>query len=215
MGTELFQAMAQSVIDGEAKAAEQTAKQSIERGIDPLDAINEGFVVGMNFVGEQFSLNELFIPDLVMAGEAMKAALGVLEQELAKSGAQRQTLGKVVLGTVRGDIHEIGKNLVGTMLSANGFQVYDLGVDVPVETFVEKAREVDADIVGISSLLTTTMVYQRDVVLALEAHGMLPKVKVMVGGAPVSRAWAEEIGANGYGEDATGAVALAKKLVEA
>lgn len=215
MGTELFQAMAQSVIDGEAIAAEQSARQSIERGIDPLDAINEGFVVGMNFVGEQFSLNELFIPDLVMAGEAMKAALGVLEQELAKSGAQRQTLGKVVLGTVRGDIHEIGKNLVGTMLSANGFQVYDLGVDVPVETFVEKAREVDADIVGISSLLTTTMVYQRDVVLALEAHGMLPKVKVMVGGAPVSRAWAEEIGANGYGEDATGAVALAKKLVEA
>ena len=215
VGTELFQAMAQSVIDGEAKAAEQTAKQSIERGIDPLDAINEGFVVGMNFVGEQFSLNELFIPDLVMAGEAMKAALGVLERELAKSGAQRQTLGKVVLGTVRGDIHEIGKNLVGTMLSANGFRVYDLGVDVPIEAFVEKAREVDADIVGISSLLTTTMAYQRDVVLALEAHGMLPRVKVMVGGAPVSSAWAEEIGANGYGEDATGAVALAKKLVNA
>ena len=213
METELFQAMAQSVIDGDAEEADRTARKAVERGIDLLEAINEGFVVGMNHVGEQFSLNEVFIPDLVMAGEAMKAALSVLEKELAKSGAQRETLGKVVLGTVMGDIHEIGKNLVATMLSANGFRVYDLGVDVSVQAYVEKAREVDADIVGMSSLLTTTMAYQRDVVLALKAQGLLPKVKVMVGGAPVSAAWAEEIGANGYGEDATGAVALAKRLV--
>ena len=213
MDTELFQAMAQSVINGEAEEADRTARQAVERGVDLLEAINEGFVVGMNHVGERFSQHEMFIPDLIMAGEAMKAALGVLEQELAKSGAARKTLGTVVLGTVRGDIHEIGKSLVGTMLSANGFRVYDLGVDVPVRAFVDTIVEVDADIVGMSSLLTTTMAYQRDVILALKGQGLFPRVKVMVGGAPVTTAWAEEIGASGYGEDAAAAVALAKRLM--
>jgi corrinoid protein of di/trimethylamine methyltransferase len=212
---ELFQAMAQSTIDGEPDVAERLARQAIERGVDPLEAINQGFVAGMNYVGEQFGLGEMFLPDLVLAGEAMKAAVAVLEPEMVKRGTERQMLGKVVLGTVEGDIHEIGKTLVETMLSASGFQVYDLGVDVPVETFVEKARQVNADIVGLSALLTTTMARQRDTIEALDDLGLRPRVKVMVGGAPVTSGWADEIGADGYGEDAIGAVAVAKRLVGA
>ncbi len=215
MSEELFQAMAQSIVDGDIEAARRLAQQAIEQGIDPLDAINKGFVVGVNYVGDQFARGEMFLPDLVLAGEAMKAAVATLEPEMARRGTERKTLGKVVLGTVQGDIHEIGKTLVGTMLSASGFQVFDLGVDVPAERFVAKAREVDADIVGLSALLTTTMLRQREVIQALEAAGLRPKVKVMVGGAPVTAAWAQEIGAEGHSEDAIGAVAVAKRLVGA
>ena len=213
MHGELFQAMAQSIIDGETEAAEALAKRSIELGIDPLEAINQGFVAGVNYVGNEFSCGNAFLPELVMAGEAMKAAVSTLEPEMARRGTQREMLGKVVLGTVHGDIHDIGKTLVGTMLSSAGFEVYDLGVDVPVMTLVDKAREVDADIVAVSALLTTTMVRQRDVVEALEDMGLRLRVKVMAGGAPVTSEWVKEIGADGYSEDAIGAVAVAKKLV--
>ena len=215
MSEELFNSMRQSIIDGEVDQATALAKQALAQGIDPLDAINTGFVPGVNYVGDQFAQGEMFLPDLVLAGEAMKAAVAVLEPEMQKRGSQRQVLGKVVLGTVKGDIHEIGKTLVATMLSASGFQVYDLGVDVPIEAFVAKARDVDADIVGVSALLTTTMTGQRSVIEALDDMGLRPKVKVMVGGAPVTRSWAEEIGADGYSEDAIGAVTLAKRLVGA
>jgi corrinoid protein of di/trimethylamine methyltransferase len=213
MTAELFEAMANSIIDGDSEAAESLARQAVEAGIDPLEAINQGFVVGVNHVGNEFSCGNAFLPELVMAGEAMKAAVSTLEPEMARRGTSRQVLGVVVLGTIQGDIHDIGKTLVGTMLSAAGFQVYDLGVDVPVETLVAKAREVNADIVGVSALLTTTMVRQRDVVEALDDMGMRPRVKVMVGGAPVTGEWVKEIGADGYSEDAIGAVAVAKKLV--
>ena len=215
MSQELFDAMRQSIIDGEADQAEALAKQALEQGVDPLTAINQGYVQGVNHVGDQFGAGEMFLPDLMLAAEAMKKAVAVLEPEMAKRGTQRQVLGKVVLGTVKGDIHEIGKNLVGTMLSASGFEVHDLGVDVPFERFAEKAREVNADIVGVSALLTTTMTGQKNVVEALDDLGLRPKVKVMVGGAPVTRGWADEIGADGYSEDAMGAVALAKRLVAA
>jgi corrinoid protein of di/trimethylamine methyltransferase len=213
MSEELFKAMAQSIIDGDADEAEKLAKKSIDLGLDPLDAINKGFVLGVNHVGEEFSCGNAFLPELVMAGEAMKTAVSTLEPEMARRGTERQVLGKVVLATIHGDIHDIGKTLVGTMLSSAGFQVYDMGVDVPVATLVQKAREVDADIVGVSALLTTTMVRQRDVVEALDDMGMRPKVKVMVGGAPVTGEWVKEIGADGYSEDAIGAVAVARKLV--
>jgi corrinoid protein of di/trimethylamine methyltransferase len=210
---ELFQTMAQSIIDGEVESAQQLARQAVQQGVDPLEAINQGFVVGVNYVGEQYAQGEMFLPDLVLAGEAMKAAVAVLEPEMARRGAERKMLGKVVLGTVAGDIHEIGKTLVGTMLSASGFQVYDLGVDVPLDRFVEKVREVNADIVGLSALLTTTMAKQRDVIEALDELGLRPKVKVMIGGAPVTASWVDEIGADGYSEDAIGAVAVAKRLM--
>ncbi len=210
---ELFTEMAQSITDGEAEKAAELAQKSIELGIDPLEAINNGFVKGVNFVGDQFSCGNMFLPELVMAGEAMKSAVAVLEPELARRGSERKMLGKVVLCTVEGDIHEIGKTLVGTMLSATGFQVYDMGVDVPVMKVVEKAREVGADIVAMSALLTTTMVHQRDVIEALEDIGMRAKVKVMVGGAPVTQDWVKQIGADGYSEDAIGAARVAKQLL--
>lgn len=210
---DLFKEMAQSIIDGELEKAEELAKQAIKLDVDPLNAINEGFVAGVNYVGDQFSCGNMFLPELVMAGEAMKAAVAVLEPELTRRGAERKMLGKVVLCTVQGDIHEIGKTLVGTMLSASGFQVFDMGVDVPVMKVVEKAREVGADIVAMSALLTTTMVHQKDVIEALEDTGMRSKVKVMVGGAPVTQDWVKQIGADGYSEDAIGAARVAKQLL--
>ena len=215
MSEELFQVMAQSIVDGDVDLAKNLAEQAIGQDIDPLEAINRGFVVGVNYVGEQFARGDMFLPDLVLAGEAMKAAVAALEPEMARRGTERTMLGKVVLGTVQGDIHEIGKTLVGTMLSASGFQVYDLGVDVPTDKFVAKAREVGADIVGLSALLTTTMLRQKDVIEALARAGLRPKVKVMVGGAPVTASWAAEIGADGHSEDAIGAVGVAKNLVGA
>jgi trimethylamine corrinoid protein len=210
---DLFKEMEQSITDGEAEKAAELAKQSIALGIDPLEAINKGFVAGVNYVGDQFSCGNMFLPELVMAGEAMKAAVAVLEPELARRGTERKMLGKVVLCTVEGDIHEIGKTLVGTMLSATGFQVFDMGVDVPVMKVVEKAREVGADIVAMSALLTTTMVHQKDVIEALEDVGLRDKVKVMVGGAPVTQEWVKQINADGYSEDAIGAARVAKQLL--
>lgn len=211
MSKELFDAMRQSVIDGDPDLAAELAQKAIDQGIDPVLALNDGFVPGVSYVGEQFGLGEMFLPELVVAGEAMKAAVATLEPEFSRRGTERQILGKVVIGTIEGDIHEIGKTLVATMLSASGFQVYDLGVDVPITAFVEKAREVNADIIGISALLTTTMVRQKDVIEALQDSNLA--TKVMVGGAPVTQSWAKEIGAQGYSEDAVGAVAVAKNLM--
>jgi corrinoid protein of di/trimethylamine methyltransferase len=215
MTTELFQTMAQSIIDGDADVATQLAQQAIQAGIDPLEAIAKGFVAGVNKVGDAFSCGDAFLPELVMAGEAMKAAVAALEPEMKRRGTSRTMLGKVVLATVEGDIHEIGKSLVGTMLAASGFDVVDLGVDVTTAKIVAKAREVNADVVALSALLTTTMVKQKEVVEALATAGLQGKVKVMVGGAPVTRDWVKKIGADGYSEDAIGAVGVAKQLVGA
>jgi corrinoid protein of di/trimethylamine methyltransferase len=212
---QLFEAMSRSVVEGDSDAAAELARRAIDEGLDPLDAINDGFVRGINHVGDEFSRENMFLPELVLAGEAMKAAIGVLEPEMAKRGTERQIHGKVVLAAAPGDIHDIGKSLVGTMLSASGFQVFDLGVDVPIATVVDKAGEVDADIVGMSALLTTTMLGQREVVRALESAGVRETVKVMVGGAPVTPEWAEEIGADAFGKDAIDAVTVAKRLVGA
>jgi corrinoid protein of di/trimethylamine methyltransferase len=213
MTEDLYQQMSQSILDGDSDVAIALAKQAIETGIDPLDAITKGFVIGVNQVGESFACGQAFLPELVMAGEAMKAAVATLEPEMQKRGTARQVFGKVVLATVEGDIHEIGKTLVGTMLSASGFQVYDLGVDVPSARIIEKIKEVDADLVGLSALLTTTMVKQKEVIDELDKLGLRKKVKVMVGGAPVTRDWVQKIEADGYSEDAIGAVGLAKQLV--
>jgi corrinoid protein of di/trimethylamine methyltransferase len=205
--------MAQSIIDGDSDVAVELAKQAIAQGTDPLEAISNGFVVGVNKVGEAFSIGEVYLPELVMAGKAMKAAVAALEPEMKKRGVERQILGKVVLATVEGDVHEIGKSLVGTMLSVSGFQVFDLGVDVPTAKIVEKATEVNANIVALSALLTTTMVKQREVIEALEKAGIRESVKVMVGGAPVTRDWVQKIGADGYSEDAIGAVEVARHVL--
>jgi corrinoid protein of di/trimethylamine methyltransferase len=213
MNNHLFEAMAQAVIAGEAEDARRLARQALAQDINPLDAINLGFVTGMTYVGEQFSCGEMFLPDMVLASEAMKAAIAELEPEMARLGAVRQVLGTIVIGTVEGDIHDIGKTLVATMLSASGFQVYDLGVNVAAPKLIARIRAVGANLVGLSTLLTTTMVNQRAFIQTLEAEGLRKQVKVLVGGAPVTRGWAEEIGADGYSEDAMGAVAVAKQLL--
>ncbi len=215
MHEETFQAMRQSILDGAPEHAAELAERALQLGIEPLEAINDGYVPGMNAVGEQYGCGQMFLPDLMASSEAMEAAMAVLEPELQKRGAGRPSLGTVVLGTTKGDIHEIGKKLVGTLLAANGFRVHDLGADVSSESFAAKVREVDADIVGISALLTTSMPGQRSVIEALERAGLRSQVKVIVGGAPVTRQWAEEIGADGYGKDAMSSVALAKSLVGA
>ncbi len=213
MWDELLESMKQSIIDGDPDRARELSQRGLSEGLSPFEAINKGFVLGLQAVGAQFEEGEMFLPDLVLAGEAMKAATAMLEPAIHKSGKSRETLGKVVLGTVKGDIHEIGKTLVGTMLSANGFEVFDLGVDVPFESFALKAKEIDADIIGVSALLTTTMTGQKGIVEAIERHGLRPKVKIIVGGAPVTQDWADAIGADGFGKDAVGAVALAKTLM--
>jgi corrinoid protein of di/trimethylamine methyltransferase len=215
MSDELFQKMATSIIDGDSDEAVSLAKQSISAGVDPLEAISKGYVVGVNTVGEAFGRGEAFLPELVMAGEAMKAAVTTLDPEMKKRGSERKMLGKVVIATVEGDIHEIGKSLVATMLGASGFEVYDLGVDTPSDKIIGKALEVNADIIAMSALLTTTMVKQREVIEELEKEGLRNKVKVMVGGAPVTREWVATIGADGYSEDAIGAVMLARQLLGA
>ena len=213
MTEELYKDLAQAVIDGDDEAAEALARQALQQGVDPLEAINRGLTPGMDVVGELYGSGEYFLPDLILGGEAMKAALAVLEPVLAAAGQERQVLGTVVLGTVEGDIHEIGKSLVGSMLSANGFRVHDVGIDVKAEEFVARAREYDADIVALSALLTTTMLHQRDAIEHLAEAGLRERVKVMVGGCPVTQAWADEIGADCFAEDAASAVMVAKRLM--
>jgi corrinoid protein of di/trimethylamine methyltransferase len=207
-------AMRQSIIDGAPDTASSLAQQALAAGMAPIDAINNGYVPGMHDVGEQFARGQMFLPDMMASAEAMRAAMAVLDPELRRLGTERPRAGVVVLGTTKGDIHEIGKVLVGTMLTAHGFQVHDLGVDVTGEKFASKAREFQADIVGVSALLTTTMRNQKGVVEALEKEGLRAQVKIMVGGAPVTRRWAEEIGADGYAKDAISAVALAQELMQ-
>ena len=214
MAEDTYSAMRQSIINGAPETATGLAQQALSDGIAALDAINNGYVPGMHDVGEQFARGQMFLPDMMASAEAMRAAMAVLEPELTRLGTERPMAGVVVLGTTKGDIHEIGKILVGTLLTAHGFRVHDLGVDVPGERFATKAREVSADIVGVSALLTTTMRNQKDVIESLEKAGLRSQVKVMVGGAPVSRGWAAEIGADGYAKDAMSAVVLARQLME-
>jgi corrinoid protein of di/trimethylamine methyltransferase len=210
---EIISKITAAVISGEGEETQKYVQLALDNGFEPLDIINSSLVPGMNIVGEKFSSGEYFLPHLIMAAAAMQSAMALLEPEMKNRHQEVTSRGKVVIGTVSGDIHEIGKSLVGTMLAANGFQVYDLGVDVPAEKFVEKVKETQANLIGMSALLTTTMGVQRDVILALEAAGLREQVKVMVGGAPVSKEWAEKIGADGYAEDAIGAVQLACRLV--
>jgi corrinoid protein of di/trimethylamine methyltransferase len=212
MTSEIFSQLMNSLIDGDPDATYALTKQALEAGIEPMTIIREGLMPGMNAVGDKFSCGEYFLPDLIIAADGMRSAMELLEPELRVRKQTVDSPGTVVLGTVAGDIHEIGKSLVGTMLSANGFKVHDLGVNVPTSNFIQKVRETNANILGLSALLTTTMTVQRDIIHELTEAGIRNQVKVMVGGAPVTRSWADEIGADGYAEDALGAVQLARKL---
>jgi corrinoid protein of di/trimethylamine methyltransferase len=214
MSDEMYQKLAQAVIDGEPEDAEALAKQALAEGIDPLTCINEGLTKGIQKVGELFASGEYYLPELIIGAEAMKRALAVLEPAMV-GDQSREVVGRVVLGTVEGDMHEIGKTLVGTMLIANGFEVIDIGVDKKAEEFIRAVQENNADIVGASALLTTTMLQQKKLIEALEEANLKDKVKVMVGGAPVTESYASEIGADGYAEDAISAVDLAFRLIDA
>ncbi|MFV1858443.1 MAG: corrinoid protein [Anaerolineales bacterium] len=214
MSDELFQKLYQSVIDGEKESAVALAEQALEQGVDPLSCISEGLTKGIQKVGELFNDGEYFLPQLIMGAEAMKGAMAILEPTLV-GDKKREVIGRVVVGTVEGDLHEIGKTLVGTMLAANGFQVTDIGVNNSSEEFIEAIREASADIVGASALLTTTMVQQKKLIEDLEQAGLRERVKVMVGGAPVTARYAKEIGADGFAEDAISAVDMAFGLVDA
>ena len=213
MSKELLSQISQSLVDGDPDLTDSLTRDALAAGLEPLTIIREGLMPGMNIVGDYFAKGDYFLPDLIIAAEGMKRAMEFLEPELRARQQALETPGTIVIGTVKGDIHEIGKSLVATMLSANGFKVFDLGVDVPTQSFIAKIRETDANLLGLSALLTTTMTMQREVIKALDAEGLRGKVKVMVGGAPVTKSWAEEIGADGYSEDAMGAVQLAKQLV--
>jgi corrinoid protein of di/trimethylamine methyltransferase len=213
MSEDLLSQLTSAVVRGKAPQAAELTKRALGAGLEPLTIAEHGLKPGMDIVGDRFSCGEFFIPHLVLAGRAMQAGMQVLEPDLKRRGEGASRAGTAVIGTVKGDIHEIGKSLVGIMLTASGFEVHDLGVDVPVETFVAKVRETKAQIIGLSALLTTTMVIQRRIIEALTAAGVRSQVRVMVGGAPVSRSWAEEIGADGYADDARGAVQEAKRLL--
>jgi len=214
MSEEMYAKLAQAVIDGEPEDAEQLAKEALNQGLDPLSCINEGLTKGIQKVGGLFASGEYFLPELIIGAEAMKKALAVLEPAMV-GDQSREVVGRVVLGTVEGDMHEIGKTLVGTMLIANGFQVFDIGVDKNAAEFISAVQENDADIIGASALLTTTMLQQKKLIESLQEANLRDKVKVMVGGAPVTESFASEIGADGYAEDAISAVDLAFRLIDA
>jgi len=193
----------------------ETVKKSVDQGHNPIEVVNALTKV-LQEIGKKFENGEIFLVHLVAAGDAArKATVEVLEPLIKKSSEKREALGKVLIGTVAGDIHDIGKNIVSMMLFTAGFEVYDIGKDVPSEDFVKKTREYNADIVALSALLTTTLPVQREVIEALKKAGLREKVKILVGGAPATAKWAEEAGADGYGEDAIEAVRIAKKLMGA
>ncbi len=188
----------ENVVVGETEAVIDLTKQALQAGLEPMTIIDQGLIPGMDIVGEKFSSGEYFLPNLIFSANSMQAAMDILGPELHTRQQERKSAGKVVIGTVQGDIHEIGKSLVATMLSANGFEVYDLGVDVSPEAFIAKIKETGANMLGMSALLVTTMHTQRLIIAELKKQGLRDQVKVMVGGAPVTRSWAEEIGADGY-----------------
>ncbi|HEY5670517.1 MAG TPA: corrinoid protein [Anaerolineales bacterium] len=214
MEDEMYKKLAQAVIDGEPEDAVALAKEALAQGLDPMECITQGLTKGIQEVGTLFSCGDYFLPELIIGAEAMKDALAILEPALL-ADQKRDVVANVVLGTVEGDVHEIGKTLVGTMLTANGFKVTDIGVDKPAAEFIEAIKETGATIVGVSALLTTTMLQQEKIIRALEEAGLRNEVKVMVGGAPVTASYAKQIGADGYADDAISAVALAMRLADA
>ena len=200
-----------AILTGNAKKAEEATKAALEANVDASELLGKQMIPAMDEVGRRFECNEYFVPELLIAARAMKTALEIITPKLAEAGTE--AAGRVVIGTVQGDLHDIGKNLVASMLEGGGFQVIDLGVDVPPEKFVEAAQEKAGTIVALSALLTTTMTMMKKVIEALEAAGIREKTKVMIGGAPITQQYADEIGADGYSDNASAAVAKARQLV--
>jgi corrinoid protein of di/trimethylamine methyltransferase len=210
-------ALKQSIIDGNDKASAEATRAALDAGVDPLAILNDGLMAGADVVGTRFERGEYFLPQLMLAGRALKAAMTIVEpvlkEEYAAEGGGMGDTGVVVMATVQTDIHDIGKNIVASMLTASGFTVHDLGVDVPIKSIIAKAQETDARIIGLSALLTTSMPFMRDCVNLLDAMGERGRFKVMVGGASVTPEFAEKIGADGTAANAVQAVKLAQRLI--
>ena len=210
---EIINGLRNAVLNYNDEGVKRLANEAIEKGVDPLKAIQEGLVRGINEVGEKFGAKEIFLSELMIAAEACLAGMDMLKPQVTAVILEHvKPIGKVVIGTVYGDIHFIGKNLVAMMLEANGFEVYDIGEDQPAKAFVDKAEEVGADIVGASALTTTTRLEQEKIVKAFRERGL--KTKIMIGGAVVDAAWAEKVGADGYAKNLQDAVSLAKQLMK-
>lgn len=203
--------LSEAIIKGDTAKTVETTQAALDDGLTPEKILKEGLIAGMDVIGDRFGRNEIYIPEMLIAARAMKGAMEILEPKLIESGVE--PVGKAILGTVKGDLHDIGKNLVAMMLKGAGFDVVDLGVDLSTETFIEAAKEKDADILGMSALLTTTMPAMDEVVKSCKHAGL--KTKILVGGAPLTQAFADKIGADGYAPDASSAVKLARQMVGA
>jgi 5-methyltetrahydrofolate--homocysteine methyltransferase len=202
----------EAIVEGNHKQAVVYTNQLLAEGTAPQEILNEGLIAGMSKVGELFRLGEYFVPEMLIAARAMKSSLELLRPKLVDSGVE--PIATIVLGTVRGDLHDIGKNLTGMFLEGAGFKVVDLGVDVPAETFIAAVKEHHAELLGMSALLTTTMTYTAEVINALEAEGLRKQVKVIVGGAPITEEWARQIGADAFALDAASGADRCKELLQ-
>jgi corrinoid protein of di/trimethylamine methyltransferase len=206
-----YQDLADAIIAGDNIKSKEITRKLVDGGVKPTDILNEGLVPGMDIVGAQFKANEMYIPEVLIAARAMHAAMDIIKPLLVEAGAIMK--GTIVIGTVQGDLHDIGKNLVGMMLEGGGYTVIDAGVDVPADKWIEEVKKNGAKVVGLSALLTTTMPSMKEVINALSADAATKDVKVMVGGAPLTQEYADSIGAHGYAPDASSAVDLAKNLI--
>lgn len=209
----IFEQIVEATVAGDQERCVALAQEVLDGGTDPLQAIEQGYTKGMAIVGDKFSRMEYYLPELIRCADAMKAAMDVLKPHLGKS-QDSAVQGSVVIGTIQGDLHDLGKNIVKTMLQAAGLTVHDLGCDVQVRAYIDKAEELDADVIAASAILTTTMAYMPDLVNLLGDMNLRDRFKVMVGGAPVTPDYAREAGADGYGENAAEAVEMAKNLVQ-
>jgi corrinoid protein of di/trimethylamine methyltransferase len=211
---EFLDTVKKAIVEGDKDEAVQLAQRAIAENMDLNEVIENGYIPGIQKVGQLWEEGDYFLPELITSAECMKAAMKIMQPALEKAQIAIRSAGTIVIGTVEGDIHDIGKNLVASILSANGFDVVDLGADVKLETFIEKAEEVNAHLICLSALLTTTMTGQKKLIELLKEKGLYGRFKVMVGGAPVNQKWADDIGADGYSENALTAVGAAKKLME-
>ncbi len=207
----ILEDLASEVIKGEADAAKTLTEEALSQNISAEEVLNSGLVAGMNVIGARFKNNEIFIPEVLVSARAMKAGMQIIRPLLAEANVE--PLGKIIIGTVGGDLHDIGKNIVAMLLEGAGFEVVDLGADVTKEKFLESASKEKPDVLGMSALLTTTMVFMKDMVQSLEESGLKDKIKVIVGGAPITQSYADEIRADGYAPDAASAVDLVKSVM--
>jgi len=211
MSGKTFEEAMEAILNGDAEKAAEVAKRGLDEGVDPLEFMDQGFVPGINQVGDLFMKGRIFIPSLILAATAMEKAMAILKDAIPEG--QEPLRCKVVIGTVEGDVHDIGKTIVVALFKANGFDVLDIGRDVPVERFIEEAEKFDADVIGSSTLLTTTMGLQKEIEQELKKAGLRDKYKTIIGGAPVTQRWADRIGADAYAQDATDGVKKIKELL--